>query len=71
MEKSATGQKETFIVQILNNQNSTWQGTITWTDQKGIQHFRSLLEMIKLIDNALESGSSDDKERFQSSYPLI
>ena len=62
MEKSVTGPKETFIVQILNNQNSTWQGTITWTDQKKVQHFRSLLEMIKLIDSAVGSSSSDRVE---------
>lgn len=45
---------ETFVVQIINTQNSTWQGTVTWTDGKKQESFRSALELIKLIDSALE-----------------
>lgn len=47
--------KKTFVVQILNDQNATWQGTVTWTDQKGkTESFRSMLELIKLIDRTME-----------------
>lgn len=45
----------TFVIQILNQQNATWQGTITWTDGKKTLPFRSLLELIKLIDSVLET----------------
>lgn len=44
-----------FVIQILNNQNATWQGTITWADTNKTESFRSALELIKLIDNAVES----------------
>ena len=50
----APGSRESFLVQILNTQNATWQGTVTWMDGKRTQSFRSALELIKLIDSALE-----------------
>ncbi|MDR3294957.1 MAG: hypothetical protein LBT26_03865 [Clostridiales Family XIII bacterium] len=51
--------RETFLVQVLNWQNATWQGTINWIERQETQPFRSLLEMIKLMDSALE----DEGER--------
>ena len=57
--------KGTFVVKILGNENGTWQGRITYADENRIQYFRSLLEMIKLIDEAVSSQSED--ERFKAS----
>lgn len=57
MTKPQSG-RGTFVIQILNQQNATWQGTVTWTEEKITQPFRSLLELIKLIDNAL--GEKDE-----------
>lgn len=45
---------ETFVIKVMNTQNATWQGTVTWTDGKRTESFRSALELIKLIDSALE-----------------
>ena len=45
--------RETFVIQILNQQNAAWQGLITWTEGRQTQPFRSTLELIKLIDSAL------------------
>ena len=44
----------TFVIKVMNTQNATWQGTVTWTDGKRTEPFRSALELIKLIDSALE-----------------
>jgi hypothetical protein len=52
--------RETFVVQILNRQNATWQGVITWTEGRQTQSFRSALEMIKLIDSALADECGED-----------
>lgn len=52
----------TFIVTVLDEQNSTWQGKINWVEEKKEQHFRSALEMLKLMDEAL--GSGEDKKSF-------
>ena len=53
------GSKNTFLVKLLSQQNATWQGTVTWVDKKEEQPFRSLLELIKLIDGTLEEDAPD------------
>lgn len=45
----------TFLVQVVSDQDSTWKGTVTWVDEQKTQNFRSALELIKLIDNALKN----------------
>ncbi len=46
--------RETFVVHIISQEGSTWQGQVTWLDEKETKNFRSLLELIKLMDTALE-----------------
>lgn len=46
--------KGTFVVKILSKQNATWQGSITWVEEQKTQNFRSALELIKMIDEALD-----------------
>lgn len=46
-------EKATFVIHVQFRQNATWQGTIQWVDEKKEQHFRSTLEMLKLLDEAL------------------
>lgn len=60
--------KGTFIVKILNRQSSTWQGSVTWVEEQQTQNFRSALELIKMIDGALEEdaeieGESHEREK--------
>lgn len=43
----------TFIVKVKCNQNATWQGTVTWVEEKVEESFRSTLELIRLMDSAL------------------
>ena len=48
------GKKEhTFLIRVIGQQNGTWQGSILWAEEKKEQYFRSALEMLKLIDEAL------------------
>lgn len=44
----------TFIVRVQHRQNSTWQGTVTWTDRNKTEYFRSIYELIKLVGSALD-----------------
>jgi hypothetical protein len=53
MLENEHGKRATFIVQVQFRQNATWQGTITWAEEKKTSRFRSTLEMVKLMDNAL------------------
>lgn len=53
--------KTTFIVRVQYTQNNSWQGTITWNEKNQTQHFRSALEMLHLMDNAIgESAPPQD-----------
>lgn len=47
------GKKATFLVRILFRQHTSWQGSITWVEGRGKQNFRSVLELILLMDSAL------------------
>lgn len=52
----ATAQKgtaATFSVRILFRQNASWQGIVTWLEGNQQEYFRSVLELIVLMDNAL------------------
>lgn len=51
-----TGKVATFSLQILFRRNSSWQGSITWLEGRQTQSFRSVLEMIALINSALTAN---------------
>ncbi len=46
--------RETFVIHILNQENATWQGQVVWLDGKQTKPFRSMLELIKMMDGVLE-----------------
>ena len=50
--------KETFVVHVTGRENSTWQGQVTWLDERETRSFRSMLELIKLMDAAMEEDMS-------------
>ena len=56
------GEKGTFIVHVLYRQNATWQGEVVWADKKKKQRFRSALELLKLMDSALDADDSEYTE---------
>ena len=51
-----TGNMATFHLKVLFRQNSSWQGMIRWVDGKKEESFRSVLELLILIDSALKTG---------------
>lgn len=58
--------KGTFIIRVLYRQNATWQGNIQWIEGKKSQNFRSELELIKLIDDAITSeGEAEDMAKWE------
>lgn len=44
----------TFLLQVKFRRNASWQGQIQWVDKSMTKTFRSTLELIRLIDNAIE-----------------
>lgn len=44
---------DSFVINVLDNRNHTWQGTITWVESDKKQNFRSALELIELMDSVI------------------
>ena len=56
----------TFIVNIKFRENATWQGEVVWVDKKQKKCFRSALELMKLMDSALDEGSEEIEEKIEN-----
>lgn len=53
---SQNAKSHTFVVQVAYQQNATWQGTIKWMDQGKVAHFRSALELVNMMDEAIKTN---------------
>ncbi|WP_022773717.1 hypothetical protein [Butyrivibrio sp. AE2015] len=49
---------DTFIIKVDHCQNGSWQGELVWANEKKSVRFRSTLEMLRLMDEAIKSGNS-------------
>ncbi len=58
----------TFIVRVQHRQNSSWQGRITWMENDQTIQFRSVWEMIKLIESAVDTVSEQDEGEPEPSW---
>ena len=61
--------KGTFIVKVEDCQRGTWQGKVVWAEAETTEHFRSALELLQLLDeaiNAATGSSSLSEERTRS-----
>ncbi len=47
------GAQATFLIRVLYRQHASWQGEVTWVDQQKTEYFRSVLELIRLLDSVL------------------
>lgn len=50
---------QSFVVEVKSQENHSWQGTITWVEGKRTEHFRSALEMIRLMDSTLNDEGEE------------
>jgi len=50
------GELATFSLRVIFRQNSSWQGSILWQERESEQSFRSALELILLMDDALSKN---------------
>ena len=46
----------TFVVRVMQHQNGTWQGRITWVDEDKSMNFRSVWEMVRLMEEGIFSS---------------
>ena len=49
------GNAATFEMRILFRQHASWQGELLWLEKNARQSFRSVLELITLMDSALRA----------------
>ena len=47
------GALATFYLRVLFRQNSSWQGSVFWQEKSKGESFRSVLELLTLMDSAL------------------
>lgn len=52
----------TFVVRVMQHQNGTWQGKITWVDEDKSMNFRSVWEMVRLMEEGLLSSGELTEE---------
>jgi hypothetical protein len=52
-------EQPTFIIKVLYRQNACWQGSIQWVEKGVKKNFRSTLELLKLMDQAVNEGHND------------
>jgi len=53
-----SGAAATFTLRILFRQNASWQGSVIWHEGQREQSFRSVLELIFLMDSAMQQSRS-------------
>lgn len=53
------GEKGTFVIYVKYRQNATWQGEMLWLEGNLKISFRSVLELLKLIDSTFEIGNAE------------
>jgi hypothetical protein len=49
------GALATFALRVLFRQNASWQGSVTWVESGREESFRSVLELLFLMDSALKA----------------
>lgn len=54
------GAKATFELQVIFRQHTSWQGVVVWLEEKWEQSFRSVLELVLLMDSALRNPERRD-----------
>lgn len=52
--------KCSFLIDIKDTQNATWQGSITWVEEQKTEYFRSVLELLRLMDSAVSKDKSTE-----------
>ncbi len=60
-ERLPLGAQATFEVKILFRQNTSWQGCLTWLETGQEASFRSVLELVILMDSALTDTTAGER----------
>ena len=56
----------TFIVKVEYSQHDTYQGQIVWAEGNKSRRFRSILELVRLMDDVMASGEMKGQDQKDS-----
>ncbi len=59
----------TFLIHVQFRKDATWQGTVEWVEKSEMQEFRSALELIRLLSDAMDAGNEAEPNRWKSDIP--
>ena len=48
----------TFVVHVNKCENESWQGQVTWADKDERLNFRSAMELLNIMDAALDCAEN-------------
>lgn len=51
----------TFIVKVMEQQNDSWQGSVTNAENNETQYFRSALELLHMMEEVVQSKKACEK----------
>lgn len=52
--------KNTFILEVYDTQNQSWQGKVEWIQGRKNESFRSVMELLRLIDSVVGEEEKRD-----------
>ena len=58
--------KQTFVVEVIDHQKSTWQGQIFWVQGNRKISFRSVMEMLHLMNSVIADGENGRRQKKDS-----
>jgi hypothetical protein len=53
----------TFVVHVSQTENASWQGQVTWADRNITRNFRSALELLKMMDEVIQTDTESMIEK--------
>ena len=57
--QGAPGALATFLILVQFRHHATWQGEVTWVEQKEKRMFRSVWELVRMMDDVLTRCAED------------
>jgi len=57
------GMLGTFLIRVIFRQNSSWQGNVSWQEGRKDASFRSVLELLLLIDSAITVARDEEQQK--------
>ena len=59
------GKEATFYLKVLFRQNASWQGTVKWMETGQEEPFRSVLELLLMMDNTTSRDQLEPEKKAQ------